>query len=560
LIGRVIGDQVTLIRIIGDGGMGRVYEGAKQIGSATTKVAVKTLHSHLSRNPEVQARFAKECEVVAKLTHPNTIKIFASGQVGDCSYMVMEYLEGKSIRDILKSEGPMPPARVANIVQQICGSLDEAHNKHIVHRDLKPDNVIVSSIGEGLEFVKVLDFGIAGDATSRNNLTKTGAMLGTPAYMSPEQFSGKPKPDSRSDIYSLGMMTYEMLTGVLPFEVENEWAWATKHITERPTPFERPDARNRAVIPLCSKQAVMRALEKNREHRQPNVATFYNEFVGKGPSQHNIPTPTPPPIARTVYDAPGNYTPHPISVSPISGSPISGSPISGSPPSGRPGGTEIAAHAPRSANPPSYGPPVAYPPSNPLGHISVRPAGTEIVNLPPHHAIPPPYVPRNSRGIALPPSPTAGRTGFPVRLVATILVPVLLIVFTLVVVLAVRKSSSDDADESKAETWGNPCSGPCNKTPSYELQNGFYHSKDALRECYETALRSDKSLSGRIEVMTRIAHTGSVCSVQFPQDTVGSASLSSCVRSLFEKKSFPSFSSGCVDVKAPLVFEPGNNQ
>jgi serine/threonine-protein kinase len=198
----------------------------------------------------------------------------------------MEFIDGRSICDIVERDGPMPPARVEHILRQVCGSLAEAHKKGIVHRDLKPDNVVLTTRAGEADFAKVLDFGIAArteatDAKKEQKLTQQGTVLGTPPYMSPEQFTGK-ELDGRSDIYSLGVMAYEMLTGKLPFEAETPWEWATKHLTERPYPFEVTAPRT-AMIPEPMKGAIMRALAKNREERQPDIMAFFDELSGNAP-------------------------------------------------------------------------------------------------------------------------------------------------------------------------------------------------------------------------------------------------------------------------------------
>jgi serine/threonine-protein kinase len=173
---------------------------------------------------------------------------------------------------------------VLKIMAQVCGSLEEAHGRGVVHRDLKPDNIILTTRAGQADFVKVLDFGIAKrseakDSAQEQKLTKQGMVLGTPPYMSPEQFSGK-ELDARSDIYSLGVMAYEMLTGRLPFEAETAWEWATAHMTAAPYPFESIPAS--AGIPPSMKQAILRSLSKDRNDRQPDVRRFYEDLASGG--------------------------------------------------------------------------------------------------------------------------------------------------------------------------------------------------------------------------------------------------------------------------------------
>ena len=280
LIGQTVGGRYTIMKILGEGGMGRVYEAERMLAGTTQRVAVKTLHAHLSSDPQIVARFHRECRTMAGLRHPNTIKVEDFGQTADGTlYIAMEFVEGKSIEKVLE-QGAMAPERVEKIMGQVCGSLAEAHKQGIIHRDLKPDNVVLMDVGDDEDFVKVLDFGIAArkdsvDAAKEQKLTQQGMVLGTPPYMSPEQFMGK-ELDSRSDIYSLGVMSYEMLTGRLPFEANTPWEWATKHMTAQPFPFE--DSPTVTDVPGKMKIAILRAMSKNPDDRFATVKEFFEEL------------------------------------------------------------------------------------------------------------------------------------------------------------------------------------------------------------------------------------------------------------------------------------------
>jgi tRNA A-37 threonylcarbamoyl transferase component Bud32 len=285
LIGQILGGRFRVTGVIGEGGMGVVYQGEQQLGSSVRKVAIKTLHQHLSKDPSVLARFHREVGTVAELEHPNTIKVYDFGTTGDGTlYIAMEFVAGKPLSDVIRDDHRLNADRVVKILRQVCGALDEAHNKGIIHRDLKPENVILTNRAGETDFVKVLDFGIAArsesaDAQKEAKLTQQGMVLGTPPYMSPEQFTGKAL-DARSDVYSLGVMAYEMLTGRLPFDADTPWQWATQHMTAQPMAFEV--AAPTSTIPSNLRGSVMRALSKDREQRQSSAREFFDELSGGG--------------------------------------------------------------------------------------------------------------------------------------------------------------------------------------------------------------------------------------------------------------------------------------
>lgn len=276
-VGQVVGGRYRITGVIGEGGMGVVYEAEQQMGSTVRKVAVKTLHPELSRDPSVTARFHRECGTVAQLEHPNTIKVYDFGTMDDGTlYIAMEYLAGKSLDKVIEQAGMLEPKRVQRLLKQIAGSLEEAHRQGIIHRDLKPENVILVQRAGESDVVKLLDFGIAArtesaDAAKEAKLTQQGMVLGTPPYMSPEQFTGKAL-DKRSDIYSLAVMAYEMLTGKLPFDATTPWQWATEHMTSQPRAFETMEVSTK--IPQAMRQAILKALSKDREERFDSVSAF----------------------------------------------------------------------------------------------------------------------------------------------------------------------------------------------------------------------------------------------------------------------------------------------
>ena len=284
MIGQLIGGRYRITGILGEGGMGIVYVGEQQMGSTVRKVAIKTLHQHLSKDPSVLARFHRECGTVAQLEHPNTIKFYDFGATADGTlYIAMEFVAGRSLSDVVM-DGPISPDRVVKIMRQVCGALDEAHMQGVIHRDLKPENIVLTNRAGETDFVKVLDFGIAArtesaDAAKEAKLTQQGMVLGTPPYMSPEQFTGKAL-DARSDIYSLAVMSYELMTGKLPFEADTPWQWATQHMTAQPIPFEVSAPAKH--LPEKMRQAILKGLSKDRDHRQSSAREFFTELSDGG--------------------------------------------------------------------------------------------------------------------------------------------------------------------------------------------------------------------------------------------------------------------------------------
>jgi serine/threonine-protein kinase len=285
LVGQLIGGRYIVKRVIGEGGMGVVYEAEQRMGAHSRKVAIKTLLPELSNDHTIVSRFYRECGIVAQLEHPNTIRFYDFGETPDKRlYIAMEYVKGESLSDVI-ARGPIAMPRARRILRQICGALAEAHGLGIIHRDLKPDNIILTNKSGEEDFVKVLDFGIAARtdapqgpyAKPYTKLTQQGVVLGTPPYMSPEQLAGQ-KLDPRSDIYSLGVIAYEMITGKLPFEASSPWEWASKHMTVSPPPMRTVTSFD---IPLDLERAVLHALGKTPAERPANVMEFSRELLGE---------------------------------------------------------------------------------------------------------------------------------------------------------------------------------------------------------------------------------------------------------------------------------------
>jgi serine/threonine-protein kinase len=241
-IGRDLAGQFRILEKIGSGGMGSVYKAEQP--EMRRYVAVKILHPRYLSRPDLVSRFRREARAMSHLSHPNTARVFLYGQLEDgACYFVMEYLAGRNLAQTVRAEGPMDVTRAVNIMVQVCGALEEAHRQGIVHRDLKPENVFLTTQGGIADYPKVLDFGLA-KVTEREMrpgsliLTQEGMVFGTPEFMSPEQARGE-KLDGRSDIYSLGVIMYELLTGKLPFDAAQPMEFIQKHIKEPPIPLAR---------------------------------------------------------------------------------------------------------------------------------------------------------------------------------------------------------------------------------------------------------------------------------------------------------------------------------
>jgi len=277
--------------------MGTVYRAVQ--ASVERAVALKILRPDLTRDPDTAARFHREAHATSALKHPNTVTLYDFGQSPEgYLYIAMELLEGRLLGRMLKEDGALPVDLAVRIVTQASRSLAEAHRKGIVHRDLKPDNIMLAQV-EGQEVVKVLDFGIAkvvrGDKRVDALETQAGTVFGTPRYMSPEQAQSKPL-DARSDIYSLGVIFYQMLTGHAPFEDSDAVVVMARHIKTKP---RRPsDVRGDIEISAALERLVMKMLEKDR-NRRPQSSEELIEMLGEAygelsEDEYSILGPRPP--------------------------------------------------------------------------------------------------------------------------------------------------------------------------------------------------------------------------------------------------------------------------
>ncbi len=273
LIGQTIGNYLVTQKL-GEGGMGSVY--LAEHPTIGKKVALKVLHAEFSNNEEVAQRFFHEAKAVNNIGHPNIVDIVDYGVIqgggrDQLVYFIMEYLSGHSLSTLLRNEAqPLPPERALGIALQVADALAASHKCGIVHRDLKPDNIMLQTRGRERDFVKLLDFGIAkltGDGqTSR---TRTGIVMGTPAYMSPEQCEGKANVDLRTDIYALGIVLYEMIVGRVPFIGEGYGEILVQHLTQNPA----PPSSFRIMSPHVE-AVILKALQKRMELRYPSMDEF----------------------------------------------------------------------------------------------------------------------------------------------------------------------------------------------------------------------------------------------------------------------------------------------
>ena len=272
LVGQVIDGKYQILSILGTGGMGIVYKAEHALMNRI--VAIKVLHSHLVEDEEFLKRFQHEARVASKLTHTNAVIIFDFGIWNRLPYIVMEFVEGRTLKQKLLEDGALKPEYLFTIIEQAGRALTEAHAIGIVHRDLKPDNIMISRREDGTEKIEVLDFGIAKllhQTGDRSAVVKTqaGQFFGTPQYASPEQVLGK-ELDVRSDIYSLGIILYESLTGQVPFDSPSMMETLMKQLNQQPLPLRvtKPDLR----IPQAVDDVVLKCLAKDPSGRYQSVA------------------------------------------------------------------------------------------------------------------------------------------------------------------------------------------------------------------------------------------------------------------------------------------------
>src|SRR3712207_3762847 len=263
----VLGDRYTLLEVLGDGGMARVYLARDNV--LDREVALKVLRDQYGYDEALVERFRREARNAASLNHPNIVQVYDQGRDDDGTYYIaMEYVPGGTLKDLMAKEGSLAPKEAAGIASRVAVALEVAHGRGIVHRDIKPQNVLLSASGEP----KVADFGIARAASSKT-MTETNLILGTAAYMSPEQVRGEPVGPA-SDLYSLGVVLYEMLTSRLPYQADDPIATAMKHTND---PVPHPREANPAV-PEDVDALVVKLLAKRPEDRYASAAELAEDL------------------------------------------------------------------------------------------------------------------------------------------------------------------------------------------------------------------------------------------------------------------------------------------
>src|SRR5579863_6412562 len=291
LVGTKLAGRYEILQVLGQGGMGAVYKARDM--ELERFVALKLIRPDLANNPEILRRFKQELILAREVSHRNVIRIFDLGQAEGFKFITMEFVEGRDLRAVLRERSKLSPDEAVRIIAQVCRALEAAHIAGVVHRDLKPQNIML----DAKDRVYVMDFGIA-HSLETPGMTQTGALMGTPEYMSPEQAKGM-KVDARSDLFALGIIFYEMLTGVSPYKADSALATLLKRTTERPqSPVELDP-----TIPKAINDVVMKCLEIDRDYRF-STAREILEDLG-----HEMPT-----SIRTI---PPTMVQSPIAVKPV---------------------------------------------------------------------------------------------------------------------------------------------------------------------------------------------------------------------------------------------------
>jgi serine/threonine-protein kinase len=360
--GRVYLGRYETVRLIGEGGMGRVY--LAQQTDLGRQVVVKVMHEHIAADPVFRERFTRETQVMAKFLHPYAVTLLdAKIDDADGSCIVMEYIRGVTLEDVLRGGQRMEPWRVGRLLRMVCEVLQVAHDLGIVHRDLKPANLMIVDAGTNHEMLKVMDFGLAkmyaADRPGPVEVSNAEFAVGTPGYMCPEQARGEPM-DGRGDLYSMGVILFEMLTGRTPFAGRSTMEVLLAHATEEPPSFSQVGASG--SVPTAIEEVVRWCLAKNASDRPPNARALAEAFEAVLAEQtprplDRSPAPEPPPI-------PGGRPRQALAVT--RPSPLEHSPVDKAPPADK---TIPAASAPSTPTPPTPNAPVAFDPLAVVNHL-----------------------------------------------------------------------------------------------------------------------------------------------------------------------------------------------
>src|SRR5256714_1596836 len=278
LVGQVLADRYHIMKKLGEGGMGKVYL-AEHVKMGR-RSAIKVMNPSMVHDPEAVARFNREASNASRISDAHVCAIYDFGETPEgLIYLAMEFIEGEPLTELIRSEGALPLARAADIAIQVAAALQAAHDLGIVHRDLKPDNIMLTRSRDGADAVKVVDFGLAkavGGEGGGQKVTRTGLVVGTPEFMSPEQLSGD-KLDGRSDVYSLGLVLFNMLTGTLPFAADSVQETMIKRLTDEPAELieVRPDLH----FPPGLQQTLDTALARSPVNRYQSAAKFAHDLA-----------------------------------------------------------------------------------------------------------------------------------------------------------------------------------------------------------------------------------------------------------------------------------------
>jgi serine/threonine protein kinase len=295
LIGKILGNRYRLIEVIGEGGMALVYKAECSLLCRT--VAIKVLRPQYANDAEFVERFRREARSAASLSHPNVVNIYDVGQENGVDYIVMEYIPGENLKNIIKKEAPFSIRKAVDYTKQIAEALNHAHQRNIIHRDIKPHNILVTPDGQ----LKVTDFGIA-RAISASSFTQTGIVVGSVQYASPEQVKGG-LVGPQSDLYSLGCVFYEMLTGKVPFSGDTSISIAMQHLHDKITPVKEL----RLDVPVAVENILDKAMAKDTSERYPSAAAMLRDIMNFQ-SKLNLEVDQEADLPTQVWDAAGAKT------------------------------------------------------------------------------------------------------------------------------------------------------------------------------------------------------------------------------------------------------------